>query len=134
MGKFLDSTSAILAIFDTPAWKLTGIKTVPADVVLSNLGDTFIRVDVLASGSGINLKSVSGILVVDIFTPAGSGPRGPLSIADTLDGCFVGKSVQVTSGAVQLYASSFAIRNLDKDNPTLRRSVYEIPFKFFGAS
>jgi hypothetical protein len=91
MGKYRDALSAMLSIFETPGWKFENIKTFPSNFNLKNAGDKFIRIDVIPSGRGLNLRSVSGILAVDIFTAAGSGPKDALLIADALDKFFLGK-------------------------------------------
>ena len=132
MGKYHDALSTVFSIFDTPGWKFENIKTFPSNFNLKNAGDRFIRIDVVPSGRGINLRSVSGILAVDIFTAAGSGPKDALLIADALDKFLVGKTIDTPQGSVQLFNSSYAPRGLDVANPTLSKSVYSIPFNFYG--
>lgn len=132
MGKYRDALSVMFSVFETPGWKFENIKTFPSNFNLKDAGDKFIRIDVIPSGRGINLRSVSGILAVDIFTPAGSGPKDALLIADALDKFLVGKTLATSQGSLQMLNSSYAPRGLDTANPTLSKSVYAIPFNFYG--
>lgn len=133
MGKYHDALFSIFSIFETPEWKTENIKTFPANFNLKNTSDRFVRIDVIPFGRGLNLRSVSGILAVDIFTPAGSGPKESLLIADALDKFLVGKTIETPPrGSVQLLNSSYANRGVDVANPTLSKSVYSIPFNFYG--
>ena len=94
MAKYRNALSAMFSIFETPGWKFENIKTFPSNFNLKDAGDKFIRIDVIPSGRGLNLRSVSGILAVDIFTAAGSGPKGALLIADALERTIVtGKQI-----------------------------------------
>jgi hypothetical protein len=132
MGKFESLTKAVLSIFETAEWKIEGLKTYPSNFVTVSSGNTFLRVDVIPGGAGINLKSTSGQVMIDIFTPAGSGPLTALRIADKLDAYLVGKSKIVDNCNVQLGNSSFNNRGIDKSNSALSHSVYVIPFNYFG--
>jgi len=133
MGKYTGLQADVFSILDSAEWKATNIKTHPANFLAIDAGTEFIRVDILATGSGINFNSVSGLILIDIFTPAGVGPKRPAEIADILDTFFVGKQLKTASGAVtQLLRSSFASKGNDKDNPNLFRSAYAIPFNYFG--
>jgi hypothetical protein len=133
MGKFIDLQTDIFSIFDSVAWKAENIKTFPVNFVSVSTGNEFIRVSIIANGAGLNIKSVSGVFIVDIFTSAGNGPKPTSLIADKLDQYLVGKSVSTQSGAVtQFLNSSLDYRGVDKDNPALFRSTYTIPFNYFG--
>jgi hypothetical protein len=132
MGKYHDALNAVFSIFETPSWKLENIKAFPSNFNLKNASDKFIRIDVIPSGRGINLKSVSGILAIDIFTAAGSGPKGTLLIADALDKFLVGKTFITPQGCLQTLNSSYSHRGLDPVNPTLSKAVYSVPFNFYG--
>lgn len=133
MGKYTGLQEDIFSVFATPEWKAEKIKTFPVNFVTVNQGNEFIRVAIVSSGAGINLSSVSGTFIVDIFTPAGNGPKQASLIADKLDQYLVGKSLSTNSGAVtQLTSSSFDVGRPDRDNPALFRSTYTIPFNYFG--
>jgi hypothetical protein len=133
MGKFSNLQSDIFSIFNSNAWKAENIKTFPANFVTVNTGNEFIRVSIISSGAGLNLNSVSGVLIVDIFTSAGNGPKPTSLIADKLDQYLVGKVLSTSSqGTTQFMNSNMKVVGLDRDNPTLYRSVYQIPFNYFG--
>ena len=133
MGKYQDLQNDLFSIFDTDAWKAEGIKTHPSNFVMVNSGSEFIRVSAIPGGQGLNLSSVSGIFVVDIFISAGNGPKRISFIADKLDDYLVGKTFSTgTTGVTQLKNSSLSLNGVDKDNPSLYRATYSIPFNHFG--
>jgi hypothetical protein len=132
MGKYETVMSDVLSVFGTAEWIAENIKTYPANFVGVDTGNTYIRVSVLPQGEGLNLKSASGQVLIDIFTPAGNGPMAAARIADRLDTYLVGKSKQLNTGVTQLGKSSFALRGVDKANPALHRSQYAISFNYFG--
>ena len=133
MGKYNDAIKSVLALFGTASWTQENIKTFPGNYVGTGAGDTYIRVHVIPSGAGLNRASVSGQLLIDIFTPAGKGPLDAGLIADKLDAHIVGKSLKVGNSHVQFPASSsMSPHGLDKVNPALFRSTYAISFNHFG--
>ena len=131
MGKFTGVEDDIFSIFASDAWTANGIETVPSNFTANS--SEFVRISVLANGSGVNLKSLSGILMADIFTAAGEGPRRSSVIADMLSLALDGKSISTQGNSVtQFGASALAHRGLDSDNPMLHRSTFSIPFNYFG--
>lgn len=134
MGKYTNLLNDVFSIFSSSAWIAENIKTYPSNFIAVNSGNEFIRVSIIPSGNGANLISASGVLIVDIFTAAGNGPKATTSIADKLDLYLVGKSLKTaTNGVTQLKSSSLQFLGNDKDNPALYRSSYTIPFNYFGA-
>ncbi len=132
MGKFKSLQTDIFSIFGSDSWKSENIKTFPANFIPNNAGNEFLKITIVSGRPGLNIYSVSGVFIADIFTTAGSGPDRPVMIADTLDQYLVGKVVQNSSGAVTQFSNStFEMRGLDRDNPTLNRSIYTIPFDYF---
>lgn len=133
MNSYMSIQEDLFSLFNSNSWKAENIKTFPNNFTAVDAGSEFIRASIISSGTGINLKSKSGVLLIDIFTSAGSGPKSASLIADKLDKYFVGKTLSTHSGAVTQFSnSSFDFRGLDKDNPTLYRSGYTIPFNYFG--
>ena len=131
MGKFVGVEDDIFSIFAGNAWKANGIATIPSN--FTSDASEFVRISVLANGSGVNLKSLSGILMADIFTAAGEGPRRSSVIADMLSLALDGKSINTQGNSVTQFGSSaLTHRGLDSDNPTLHRSTFSIPFNYFG--
>jgi hypothetical protein len=132
MGKFEALIKCAMSVFGTNSWKAENIATFPSNFTGSVASNKYIRVHVIPSGLGVNLKSSSGQVLIDIFTPAGSGPLEVAQIADKLDAYLVGKSYSNSGGVIQLFNSSLQHRGFDSANPALHRSVYAIPFNFSG--
>lgn len=132
MGKYLNLQEDVFSVFNSAAWKAENIKTFPVNFVPVNQGNEFIRVSIISSKPGINILSVSGVLLIDIFSSAGNGPKQPSTIADKLDQYLVGKSVKTQTNAVTQFGNSnLDFRGLDRDNLSLARSLYTIPFNYF---
>jgi hypothetical protein len=133
MGKFTDLQTSLFNIFDSQTWKNTGIKTIPSNFTSKTLGSEFIRVNIIPRSTGINTKSISGIMIIDIFTAAGLGPNRSSLIADLLDDFLVGKNIGIRDGVnTQLGLSSLTIVGSDSSNSALFRAQYTITFNFFG--
>lgn len=133
MGKYANLQADVFSIFAGASWKAENIKTYPMNTISINSGNEFIRVDIIPRDFGVNLASTSGVLIIDIFTSAGSGPTAATLIADRLDAYLVGKSISTVSNVVtQFQNSSMKSIGRDFDNTTLFRSVYSIPFHYFG--
>jgi hypothetical protein len=127
MGKYTDNQSDIFSIFD--AFKSAeGIETVPRDYKGDIDAEEYVRVSIVPSGNGINLVSSHGVVIAEIYTPAGFGPSRQNFIADRLDAHLVGK----THGMTQFLASTLSPLGTDRDNASLQCAKYEIPFNFFG--
>ena len=133
MGKYENLEKDVFSIFGSTLWKSENIKTFPVNFIELTPGTEFVRVSVIPSGNGINLTSISGVLIIDIFTSAGNGPRKTSLIADKLDSYLVGKSVStITGNSTQLNKSSLSYVGLDTVNSALYRATYSIPFNYFG--
>jgi hypothetical protein len=133
MGKYENLEKDVFSIFGSTSWKNENIKTFPVNFIELTPGTEFVRVSVIPSGNGINLTSISGVLIIDIFTSAGNGPRKTSLIADKLDSYLVGKSVSTVSGnSTQFNKSALAYLGLDTVNSALYRATYSIPFNYFG--
>jgi hypothetical protein len=133
MGKFKNLQDDVYSIFGSNAWKAENIKTFPANFTSTNQGNEFIRISVVAGNSSVNLQSVSGLLIIDIFTSAGDGSARTALIADKLDQYLVGKSIKTVEGTLtQFLSSTLQPRGNDAVNPALYRSVYSIPFNYYG--
>ena len=133
MGKYENLEKDVFSIFASTLWKNENIKTFPVNFIELNPGNEFIRASVIPSGNGINLTSISGVLIIDIFTSAGNGPKKTSLIADKLDSYLVGKSVStVNNNSTQFNKSALAHVGLDTVNSALYRATYSIPFNYFG--
>jgi len=133
MGKYENLEKDVFSIFGSTLWKNENIKTFPVNFIELSPGTEFVRVSVIPSGNGINLTSISGVLIIDIFTSAGNGPRRTSLIADKLDSYLVGKSVStITGNSTQFKNSALSYVGLDTVNSALYRATYSIPFNYFG--
>jgi len=132
MGKYNDIETTVYAIFDTSAWKANGISTYPTNYG-SNNSQEFIRVNVIPSGIGINRRSGSGLLQIDIFIEAGKGSKRITQISDLLDAHLSGYFKTISGGpSLQFFGSSLAFRGLDEDNPALYRALFSTPFQYYS--
>ena len=133
MGKYTSLEKDIFALIEANLTNIGTLKVYPTNFVDVTPERQFIRVSIIPSGNGLNLKSVSGILIADIYVPSGSGPRETSTLADGLDSQLVGKTLKTTTGGTTQFGNStLAPVGVDKDNPSLYRSTYTIPFNFFG--
>lgn len=134
MGKYVALEDDIFAVFAKPAWLSESIKTYPSNYITLDTPQEFIRFDIVAARTSVNKLSVGGLLIVDIFTSAGDGPKASATIADILDKHLANKTLSNTAGtSTQLQASTLVNRGVDKDDPRYFMSVYTIPFNYFGA-
>jgi hypothetical protein len=130
--KYVNLNTGIYPLFETDLWKAEKIKTYPTNFIGLGKTEEFIRVSIIPSGNGVNRNSISGVLIIDIFTPAGGGPTRPSEIADKLDSYLTNKqfTVSVTEN-VQLGASTLGNFGNDKDNKALYKATYTVPFNYF---
>ena len=133
MGKYTALQNDIFSIFASATWKAENLKTYPTDMVATDTGSEFIRVDVISNAKGVNIGSISGVLIIDIFVSAGKGPARANFIADRLDTYLVGKSFQLSApSSTQFLNSTMAFVGRDPENKALSRYHYTIPFNYFG--
>jgi hypothetical protein len=131
MGKYSDLITNVFSVFALPAWKSTGLETVPQGFV-GVQPPPYIRVSILASGDSINSVSTSGIIIADIFTINGMGPAPAAVIADQLDLFLLGKSFSYDGSVTQVaIESNFRVIGPDTENNSLCRSVYQAQFNHF---
>jgi len=131
MGKYSNIDDLIFSIFASSTWKAEKIQTFPSNFVKTKSLEEYIRVSIISSGLGVNFRSVSGELIIDIFSKSGTGPKQSSEIADKLDNYLSGKTIILLNGtSVQLFNSVIQDRGQDPDNPTLNRVVYSIPFSY----
>jgi hypothetical protein len=90
----------------------------------------YIRVTIISSRKGVNVTSIEGQVIFDIFITAGTGPSKLTFIADQLDGYFLGESLRNT----QFFESAYTPLGRDRDNPSLYQGQYTLTFKHFRGS
>jgi len=133
MGKYADVQNDIFSVFDAAGWATESIKTYPQNHIPINPGTEFIRVSIVPSSFLSTLDSLSGQLIIDIFTSAGNGPLRPFEIADILDQYLTGQYLETSgNGATQFLNSTVGAGQLDIDDPSLYRSIYTISFNYTG--
>lgn len=130
MGKYITLQTNIFTIFGSQEWNAENVKTVPTNFTGIDFSEEFIRISIVPSNKGLNRKSVSGILIADIFTKAGDGPTRAFDLADKLDTYLQNKYFSIDPNAIQFFGSMFRTDTLDSDNPSLFRSTYSIPFNY----
>lgn len=131
MSKYATLVLDIFSIFGSPEWELEEIRAIPSNFSMSLEEKEYIRIGIISGEKGPNLNSVSGIVNIDIFTPAGEGDLRASQIADVLDRFMNGKSKATGSGVTQFMASTLSNLGLDSANPALYRSQFSIPFTYF---
>ena len=132
MGRYLTLQTKVFSVFGTPEWQAEGVRTVPDNFTPPDTAEEFIRINIVPSNTGINIASLSGICLIEIYTAFGAGTSRINEIADKLDKYLLGKSIGVGSQTVQFGISTAAPRGQDKINPLLTRQDYTIPFNLFG--
>jgi hypothetical protein len=135
MNKYSSLTNDVNSIFASANWQSEGIETHPQNFVGSAVNSSYVRVSVVASGSALvnPPRSAAGMLIIDIFVPAGEGTALVDTIADKLDKYLAGRVLTTTlNGTTQLGSSTLVHLGNDKANPALYRSSFSISFNYFG--
>lgn len=135
IGKNVSVLNDVFSVFALSTWTDLGVTTVPQNFVGNSQVQEYIRVSVVTSGKPINGNSVSGVIIIDIFTSAGTGPVRAAQIADSLDNFLPGKTYKTGLGETQFFlTSAFNIRKdlamKSGDNAALCAASYEIPFNY----
>lgn len=136
MAKFLEIQTNIFNVFGSLAWRIKGIEAYPREfeiVELTSDSSAAIRVSILMEGKGVNLVSVSGVVIIEIYSHTAAGPKIIATTSDTLDAFLVGKQFSITEGIVtQFFSSSLGISRKDAVNPRLSVTLYSINFQHNG--
>lgn len=131
-NKYTNLQNDIYSIFAAAGWTAENIKSFPENFIGAVPGKEYIRIHIKAEREGLDIVSVSGQVMIDIFVPAGGGPIRASQIADRLDVYLVGRSLKLSSGHTQFLNSTLSNFGVDKANASLFRSIYSIPFNYFG--
>jgi len=131
MGKFSRIDEGILSIFAEEAWIDEDIPVYPENFSASKNDKTFVRLQIIASDAGVNIRSAGGVLIAEIFVPRERSATPISIIADALDMFLVGRMRATTDGGVvQFFGSSIGNKQSDKDNPSLYKADYSINFNY----
>jgi len=128
MDKYVEVEDKVFAVFDSDGWKAERLKTFPTGFDGDKGDAPYLRLSLVYSGAGPGTHTTSGVLMIEIFTAWGEGPRSATLIADILDRYFERKSF----GNLQFSLSTLASYLRDKDNPGLGRAIYSLPFTRYG--
>ena len=132
MGRYDALYRDIYSIFSSTNWIAEGIATFPNNYTQTDMPTEFIRVSVVASGES-NVLQKSGQLMIDIFFPTGGGEMRAIQIADKLDTYLANKVVAMSEGSnTQFMSSSLTSMGVDRDNASLYRHLYTLPFNYYG--
>jgi hypothetical protein len=133
VGKYVATETRLNELFGSSPWLAEGVPAFPANFEPEDgFPSKYCQFSVVASEDGIpgyaRFDNVSGVIMIEIYTPAGSGPRDASEIADKLD-----KHLQAkTFGETQFFKSSCGAVRRDVANPTLSRAIYQVPFTHSG--
>lgn len=134
MAKFQDATLAIMKIFGSPTWISENIKTIPSNIIGSNLGNEYLRINVITGGVGVNVESTAGQVIVDIFVPNGEGVQRGTALGDTLDKYLSCKTITQSNGSLQTGKTSLIPIGIDSANKALYRYRYTVSFNYYGVT
>ena len=135
MGVYTGVQNDVFSVFASVDWLAENIKVYPTNTIPIAPGTEYLRVTILPQGDSLNINSVSGLLMVDIFAKFGNGPKRVNELADKLDSYLRGNQLATNSGAVtQFQYSSLKDVGKDVDNAALYRAIYQIPFNYFGVN
>lgn len=133
MSRFEGAANGVYSVFASVEWLAENIAVFPTDYTNKDDLKEFLRVSVVPSGSGVNRKSISGVVLIDIFYEYGSGPKRGYQLADILDKFLSNKSLATASGLiVQFNQGVTQPLGQDAINNNLSRMQYSIPFNYFG--
>lgn len=135
MSKYAKIESAVYSFFSSGAWVASGIQAFPRGFFVESPPEEFVRINVIPSReSSVNELSVSGLLMLEIFTPADLGPRRATEIADLLDSLISHKSVPDGSLLTQFGFSTLIPGGIDSATNRLTKNTLSVPFNHFGVS
>lgn len=132
MGKYNKIHTNAYSVFDSAEWKAEGIKTIPSNYEGNVNAAEYIRVTFVATGGRTDRVSGQGIANIDIFTASGKGLKATNDIADKLDVYLETKMITINGFSIQFSNSAINYAGLCKDNPSLHRAIYSVPFNYYG--
>jgi hypothetical protein len=122
----------IESIYDLVHNSTFSIQMVPRDFYGAiGPNDEFFAIQIVMPQADLfyNSKRMNGMLYIDIFTKIGEGDLRAAVLMDELDSVFQGKTLP---NGLQFFQSQSLDMGKDRDNPSLKRIEYQIPFKFYG--
>ena len=129
MGKYERAEQSAFDVFASAAWKAMNISAFPRGYKGDFGNPPYVLITLVYGDEGVNAQATSGVLMIEIYTAWGTGPRPSTKIADQLDTVLQKKTIANT----QFFESTLTAYEQDKDNLQLGRRIYSIPFSHFGA-
>lgn len=129
MVKYSNLQSNVFSIFASQAWVDLNTRAFPAGIKGDKGDPPYVRMDVVADESGANRESVSGLLMIEIYTQWGDGPAKSIEIADQLDALIQNKTINGT----QFFSSSLSALLQDRDDENLGKRTYQVSFQHYEA-
>jgi len=130
MSRYESLENDIFSVFEKPEWANEGIPTFPANYKIPEGLVEFIRINILPGSPGYNIRSISGVLILEIFSLVGVGSTRTYQIADILDTYLNGKTVSNT----QFMGSVLDSIVVDAVNESLNKTKYQISFNYNGVT
>jgi hypothetical protein len=123
----------VFAVLDSAAYKAIGLATVPAEYAESLTVFPQARLSILTGNTkpytSQQYEEISGLIVLSLFLQLPDGALRAAQLADQLHPLF--KQVTLASGT-RTGHPFLTQQGKDKDDPTLYRADYMVPFTFFG--
>ena len=114
---------------------LTNLPVYPADYRGKVSSTPFLKLSIVLGNANRfayqDNKKVTGLVIVSIFYPAGSGQSYPTTLTASLDSLF--ESKLLTYG-IQTSVSSLQFLGPDRDDTTLSRADYSVPFVYYKST
>ncbi len=136
MSRYINLENDIFSLFALSNWIAEKIPTFPINYKIPEGLPEFIRINILPSKPGYNIDSISGILIIEIFSPAGAGSTRTYQIADILDTYLNGKTLKsgTTASNTQFFDSVLDQIGKDIANESLAKAKYQITFNHYGVT
>jgi len=128
MSRYENLENDIFSVFAAEEWRNENLPAFPANYKIPEDLTEFVRISILPSLPGYNIRSISGILILEIFSPAGVGSSRTYQIADILDTYLNGRTI----GNTQFMDSVLDILTTDSVNESLTKVKYQISFNYNG--
>ena len=123
-----DVQTDLEGVFLSPAWADHNIVVVPDDFPLVGEGVKF-KIDGSSRSYYYGGYGITGKLYLSIYTKAGRGQTGANEIIDILNTLFQGRTFD--SGTQTGPSTSISL-GIDRDNRSLMRTDYSVPFTKFS--
>lgn len=132
MAKYENALKSIESVFAADAWTSTGIEAFPANFKPTSFNEEFVKVEVLPGTPNTNYSQVGvgGLVIVQIYTKANTGPKRVMEIADFLDRILQTKKLNSHDLTVTS-ESTLNFLGIDQDDNSLYRADYSVRFNHY---